>query len=1124
MAEEKKTTTNKTVSSSKSTTAKSAGAKTTTKSTTTKKATTVKPETKNVEEKVVETKEVKTAEPKTVNTLGPVPVAGKVAGAGLSKLSMGLIAGALAVSMGFGVAGMSMAIANKGNSGKSAYEIAVENGFIGTEAEWLASLKGATGATGATGPQGPQGVQGPQGETGATGQQGPQGVQGPQGATGPQGSVGPQGSQGDTGATGANGPAWHYGVDYLNYNGTINVGDFFIDTNDFILYQKTSDGWATVMENYGRPGTTTQNPSDPVNWNFTDDYVSELNSIVSSVSAIQNNKENLTMEFIAFTDLHKDSVSSNPEFERMMQAIKYLTYNLDIDFVANLGDSVPTPVKGSNYNVYDQITDALDDLNAPYVNIAGNHDNIAHIYRRNMATNMENAVFDDVGSWFYFDDNSSAVRYIVLDCQDHGNDANAWTTLPSGKCTSDRSWQQLDWLANTALKTNNKVIVLEHQSLGSTQGALVYPDSNNKNYYIAKDIVQAFMNGEKGSANYTKYFSAETTAQDTVNWDFSKQGAGTVLFNLFGHTHGDLVLNKNSGSPFNEISIDNALFNSSTHAGTSANKVNNTVNEISFDLISVDLLTNTVKTFRFGAGSDRTIQLLDVKGEYVPPVEDDTEEDGELPEGAVNLSSQFTWSAGGQDYETGQDLSIGNTWLRSQKIDVSGYETLIFTQIRTTTSDSQNGYCFFDASGKYISGVSNGSDTFAPIKRIVTVPENAKYFRTMWIGTGHESYEASLHEINTKFYCYGIPKSGSETPENPGENETPDIPEDSVNLTSQFTWEDGGVNCDTGVEQAENSSWLRSQMIDVSIYKTLIFTQIRTTTADSKNGYCFFDASGNYISGVSNGSDTFAPIARIVTVPENAKYFRTMWIASTHSGYSSNLHDGTFYCYGIVKDGLDFSVTGVELDKTTDSTWVNGKVVEITAKINPAYANNKEVVWSIVEGNEFGTITPNGLTCTFTPGASVGTVKIQVKTVEGEFVETCTITIVENQQAAKVNITNLFTWELGKVQDATTGAIRNDVNWYVSNQVDVSKFTSITFSQAQTSNSATTLGYCFFKADGTVIPGGTNGSTNFIPVEKTVDIPEGAKYFRTMWLSSGYKDNWTEEIHDLSKFYCYGNY
>ena len=44
--------------------------------------------------------------------------------------------------------------------GKSAYEIAVENGFVGTEQEWLESLEGAPG------PEGPEGPQGPQGEKG----------------------------------------------------------------------------------------------------------------------------------------------------------------------------------------------------------------------------------------------------------------------------------------------------------------------------------------------------------------------------------------------------------------------------------------------------------------------------------------------------------------------------------------------------------------------------------------------------------------------------------------------------------------------------------------------------------------------------------------------------------------------------------------------------------------------------------------------------------------------------------------------------------------------------------------------------------------------------------------------
>lgn len=59
-----------------------------------------------------------------------------------------------------------------GISGKSAYDIAVDEGFKGDKAAWLASLKGAKGDKGDTGEQGPQGIQGPQGEKGADGASG----------------------------------------------------------------------------------------------------------------------------------------------------------------------------------------------------------------------------------------------------------------------------------------------------------------------------------------------------------------------------------------------------------------------------------------------------------------------------------------------------------------------------------------------------------------------------------------------------------------------------------------------------------------------------------------------------------------------------------------------------------------------------------------------------------------------------------------------------------------------------------------------------------------------------------------------------------------------------------------
>lgn len=48
-------------------------------------------------------------------------------------------------------------ISEKGKDGKSAYEIALENGFVGTETEWLESLKGANGKDGQNGVNGSDG-------------------------------------------------------------------------------------------------------------------------------------------------------------------------------------------------------------------------------------------------------------------------------------------------------------------------------------------------------------------------------------------------------------------------------------------------------------------------------------------------------------------------------------------------------------------------------------------------------------------------------------------------------------------------------------------------------------------------------------------------------------------------------------------------------------------------------------------------------------------------------------------------------------------------------------------------------------------------------------------------------
>lgn len=72
-------------------------------------------------------------------------------------------------------------------AGKSAYEVAVDEGFSGTISEWLNSLIGAKGDDGDIGPEGPQGAQGQQGAQGIPGNDGENGLDGADGLDGTDG-------------------------------------------------------------------------------------------------------------------------------------------------------------------------------------------------------------------------------------------------------------------------------------------------------------------------------------------------------------------------------------------------------------------------------------------------------------------------------------------------------------------------------------------------------------------------------------------------------------------------------------------------------------------------------------------------------------------------------------------------------------------------------------------------------------------------------------------------------------------------------------------------------------------------------------------------------------------------
>ena len=107
----------------------------------------------------------------------------------------------------------------QGPQGKSAYQVAVDAGYVGSESEWMASLKGEKGDQGPKGDPGEQGLQGPKGDPGEPGKQGPKGNPGEQGIQGPKGDPGEQGIQGPKGDPGKS--AYQVAVD----NGFIGTED-----------------------------------------------------------------------------------------------------------------------------------------------------------------------------------------------------------------------------------------------------------------------------------------------------------------------------------------------------------------------------------------------------------------------------------------------------------------------------------------------------------------------------------------------------------------------------------------------------------------------------------------------------------------------------------------------------------------------------------------------------------------------------------------------------------------------------------------------------------------------------------------------------------------------------------
>jgi integrin beta 8 len=134
-------------------------------------------------------------------------------------------------------------VLNPRTASKTAYDIAVDNGFTGTEAAWLESLVGADGA------DGPPGADG---APGAPGMSGVDGTDGDPGAPGADGTNGIDGEDGVDGQSVTYQGEWSVSATYsigdiVSVPGAIGSGGFASPTYTYIsLIDNNEDSTATT--------------------------------------------------------------------------------------------------------------------------------------------------------------------------------------------------------------------------------------------------------------------------------------------------------------------------------------------------------------------------------------------------------------------------------------------------------------------------------------------------------------------------------------------------------------------------------------------------------------------------------------------------------------------------------------------------------------------------------------------------------------------------------------------------------------------------------------------------------------------------------------------------------------
>lgn len=329
-----------------------------------------------------------------------------------------------------------------------------------------------------------------------------------------------------------------------------------------------------------------------------------LRSVLEAKEKIENIRAENRLVFPLFTDLHTIDVD-HAYAQKLLFALERITETIRCDAIVDMGDNFD--MLGRELHVTnEELTARFERLfsavyrtaSFPVIHVNGNHDAVGtdffkpDFWNRIVRGKYGNtaAVYGDEGSYYYVDCERANVRLVVLSLP-YESDIEAEMPTPLWAFGS----HQLNWLRETALKTDKDVLLLSHVPF-------------YYHYTGDKEATLAVWNGKEEKTAYVSALCGAIDDRDeaVAILDEFHQNRGRLVACLSGHMHYDLLLPpraENEGRA-NPLPCHQVVTTATCIAAQAESAIG-----ISIDVVVWDPSANELELIRIGDGEDRKIRL-----------------------------------------------------------------------------------------------------------------------------------------------------------------------------------------------------------------------------------------------------------------------------------------------------------------------------------------------------------------------------------------------------------------------------------------------------------------------------------------------------------------------------------